>query len=232
MSVLGAVAFAIAVTCLALTACAPSGRPDPRTPRPSLRASVIARIRERRDAAAAGRGTLDVLQATHAGLRSGLPLAPALRVALEGTPVTSADPFQRALRAFELNVPLDQALRQAAHDATDRRTILAHDALALIAAEQLPASRAAPIVASVGDRLAFEDRLSEEIRARTSGVRAQIVLLALLVPAIALYLVVTLPGLGATLTSRLGIFVLVPSAILFEAAGILASRMIARDIGR
>jgi len=129
-------------------------------------------------------------------------------------------------------VPLDQALRDAAREISDRRITLALDALALIAAEQLPAARAAPVVASVGDRLAFDARLAEEIRARTSGVRAQIVLLALLVPALAVYLVLTLPGLGATLTSPLGIFVLVPCAILFEAAGILASRAIARDLDR
>jgi Flp pilus assembly protein TadB len=232
VSLLGAAAFAIAVTCLALTACAPSVRRDQWTPRASVHASVLRRVRERRDATAAGRRSLDVLQATHAALRSGLPLARALRLALERTPFTSADPFQRALRAFELNVPLDQALRDAAREISDRRITLALDALALIAAEQLPAARAAPVVASVGDRLAFDARLAEEIRARTSGVRAQIVLLALLVPALAVYLVLTLPGLGATLTSPLGIFVLVPCAILFEAAGILASRAIARDLDR
>lgn len=232
MSVLGAAAIAMAVTALALTACAPSIRRDSRRPSLALRASVIARIRARRDAAAAGQRTLDVLQATHAGLRSGLPLAPALRVALERAPVMAADPFQRALRAFELNVPLDQALRDAAVEVRDRRITLALDALALIAAEQLPASRAAPVVASIGDRLAFEARLADEIRARTSGVRVQIVLLALLVPALAAYLVFTLPGLGATLASPLGIFVLVPSAILFETAGIAASRAIARGLGR
>lgn len=232
MSAFGAAAFAIAVACLALAASAPRVRSDARTSSPSLRTWVIAPIRDRRYAAAAAGRTLDVLQATHAGLRSGLPLAPALRAALERTPVTSADPFQRALRAFELNFPLDQALRDVAEEETDGRTTLALDALALIAAEQLPASRAAPMVASVADRIAFDARLTEEIRARTSGVRTQIVLLALLVPAIAVYLVLTLPGLGATLSSRLGTFVLVPCAILFETVGIVASRSIARDLGR
>ena len=122
------------------------------------------------------------------------------------------------------------ALREAAHQATDRRVIVALEALALVAAEQLPASRAAAVVASVSDRLAFDARLADEVRARTSGVRAQIVLLALLVPALALYLVVTLPGLAATLTSPLGMFVLIPAGVAFETAGIVASRAIAGDL--
>jgi Flp pilus assembly protein TadB len=230
MNALGAAAFAVAVTCLAFGVCARSvvaGRPK----RPQgLRTWLVARIREHREAASAAARALDVLQGTHAALRSGLPLAPALRAALERAPLGTADPFERALRAFELNAPLDGALRDAAHEATDRRVALALEALALVAAEQLPASRAAAVVASVSDRLAFDARLADEVRARTSGVRAQIVLLALLVPALALYLVMTLPGLAATLTSPLGMFVLIPSAIVFETAGIVASRAIAGDL--
>ena len=86
------------------------------------------------------------------------------------------------------------------------------------------------MVASVADRLAFEDRLVEEIHARTSGVRAQIILLALLVPAIAAYLAFTLPGLAATLMTPLGLGVLMPGALAFEIAGIVASRRIVRGV--
>lgn len=230
MNTLGAAAFAVAVTCFAFGACAPFVAAGARTRPGSLRTWLSARVRQHREAASAGARALDVLQATHAALRSGLPLAPALRIALERAPLSTVDPFERALRAFELNAPLDGALREAAHEATDRRVTLALEALALVAAEQLPASRAAAVVASVSDRLAFDARLADEVRARTSGVRAQIVLLALLVPALALYLVVTLPGLAATLTSPLGMFVLIPSAIVFETAGIVASRAITGDL--
>ena len=228
---LGAAAFGVAIACLALAACAPAVAPGTRTS-PGLLRALTARLRERRESVAAGGRALDVLQATHAALRSGLPLAPALRVALERAPLAVLDPFQQALRAFELNDALDQALREAARAATDHRVVLALEALALVAAEQLPASRAAAVIASVSDRLAFDARLADEIRARTSGVRAQIVLLALLVPALALYLVVTLPGLAMTLTSPLGMFVLMPAALVFETAGIVASRAITRDLVR
>jgi Flp pilus assembly protein TadB len=229
VSLLGAAAFAVAVACLGLAACAPAVALSAQTRRRDLLGRAVAAVRSGR-AAAVGLRPLEVLQATHAALRSGLPLAPALRVALERAPVVTDDPFQRALRAFELNAPLDEALRDAARGAVDHRVVLALEALALVAAEQLPASRAAAVIASVGDRLAFDARLSDEVQARTSGVRAQIVLLALVVPALALYLVVTLPGLGATLTSRLGMFVLIPCAMAFETVGILASRAIARDL--
>jgi Flp pilus assembly protein TadB len=134
------------------------------------------------------------------------------------------------MRSFDVGTPLDEALRAASQASRDRRLVLALDALALVASEQLPAVRSAAVVASVTDRLAFDEHLLAEIRARTSGLRAQIVLLALLVPALALYLAATLPGLAATLSTPLGLRVLVPVALLFEVAGIVASRRIVHGL--
>jgi len=194
---------------------------------PSVAVRVLAaRVRER----AAAR-SLEVLQATHAALRSGVPLAPALRLALETIDPIVRDPFETALRAFELNGQLDVALRDSARRCGDRCVRLGLDALALVAAEQLPAQRAAALIAGVADRLAFERRLLDEVRASTSGLRAQIVLLALLVPALAAYLVATMPGLAATLATPIGTHVLVPLAALFEVAGVAASRAIVRGLG-
>ena len=76
----------------------------------------------------------------------------------------------------------------------------------------------------MADRLAFEERLDEEVRARTGGLRAQVILLALVVPAIAAYLALTVPSLAATLEQPIGRFVLVPAAALLELAGLIASR--------
>lgn len=193
--------------------------------------SIVLRWRERRSGSLAAARSLGVLVATQAALRAGLPLSSALRLALEGAAPLAREPFERALRAFELNAPFDDALRNAAGQARDRRIGLALSALALVADEQLPSTRAAAVVGSVADRLAFEARLAEEVQARTSGARAQIVLLALLVPALAAYLVLTLPGLAATLGSPLGTRVLVPAAVVLELAGVFASRRIVRGIG-
>ncbi len=192
--------------------------------------SLLLRWREASLRSAAAARALDILQGTQAALRSGLPLVGAVRLAIDGAEPLARDPFERALRSFDLNLPLDQALRSAAARAGDRRVVLALEALALVAREQLPAARASTIVANVADRLAFEQRLLQEIRARTSGVRAQIVLLALLVPALAAYLVATMPGLAATLASPFGLYVLVPAAAVFEVIGIVASRHIVRSV--
>lgn len=176
--------------------------------------------------------SLDILRSTHAALRAGMPLATALRLALEQTDRLAGDPYQRALEAFELNAPFDEALLRSARAAHDPRVAVALEAFALLAAEQLPAARAATVIASVADRLTFEERLAEEVRARTGGMRAQITLLALLVPALALYLVASMPGLAATLATPLGTHVLVPAALAFEVAGLLASRAIVRGVLR
>jgi len=167
-----------------------------------------------------------ILQTTHAGLRSGQTLVAALRSALEPHPALVRAPFDEALRAFELNTGLEDALVSARVRAADRRHAIALDALALAAAEDLPAVRAAALIGSVAERLSFESALRSEIDARSSGARTQIVILALVVPLFALYLAVTMPGLAATLASPIGARALVPAAIALEIAGIVASRAI------
>lgn len=89
---------------------------------------------------------------------------------------------------------------------------------------RLPYDRAGILVAAVADRLAFEERLDEEIRARTAGLRSQVILLALVVPAIAAYLALTVPSLAATLGQPIGRFVLIPAAAALEVIGVIASR--------
>jgi Flp pilus assembly protein TadB len=98
------------------------------------------------------------------------------------------------------------------------------ETLALGISWRLPHDRAGSLVASVADRLAFDERLEEEVRARTAGLRSQVVLLALVVPAIAAYLALTVPSLAATLGQPIGRFVLVPAALALEVAGLIASR--------
>jgi Flp pilus assembly protein TadB len=90
-------------------------------------------------------------------------------------------------------------------------------------ASRLPYDRAGILIAAIADRLAFEERLDEEIRARTAGLRSQVVLLALVVPAIAAYLAFTVPSLAATLGQPIGRFVLIPAAMALEVVGVMAS---------
>ena len=187
--------------------------------------TLAARRREER-----ARNTVALLQMTLAGLRSGAGLTEALRLASTSEPEVEFGPFAAALRAFDLGAPLDAALRDARGRTRDHRLIVGLDALSLCVAEQLPASRCVTLIASTVDRLLFEQRVADDVRARTSGLRVQIVLLAALVPGLALYLALTVPGMAETLTTPLGRFVLLPLAAILEVTGILASRRVAGDI--
>ncbi len=189
-----------------------------------LRTVAIRRRDER------ARQTVRVLQMTLAGLRSGASLTESLRLAASSEQQYVFAPFAGAMRAFDLGAPLDVALRDARTVARDDRVILGLDALALCVAERLPASRCAALIASAVDRLLFQQRIRDDVRARTSGLRVQVVLLAALVPGLALYLALTVPGLAETFTTPLGRFVLLPLAAVLEAAGILASRHVVSDV--
>ena len=170
--------------------------------------------------------TTRVLRATEAALRSGASLPEALRRACDAATEDRLGrrPFVDALRAFDLGAPLDHALRASAHRATDGRSRIALETIAMGIASRLPHDRAGILVAAVADRLAFEERLDEEIRARTAGLRSQVVLLALVVPAIAAYLAFTVPSLAGTLGQPIGRFVLIPAALALELIGVIASR--------
>ena len=174
-----------------------------------------------------------LLGATHGGLRSGLALPEALRRALQGCPDPIARrPFEDAIGRFDLGDPLDAGLRAAASSSRDRLATDALHTLALGVAERLPVERAAALLEAVAERATHEVTLDAEIRARSAGVRSQMYLLAALVPALSLYLVVTMPGLAATLTAPLGRTVLIPGAVMLELAGILVSRGIIRSVSR
>lgn len=192
----------------------------------ALAPSVIVRSRAGAARRRARLATTHLLRATEAALRSGASLPEALRRACAAATEDrlARRPFVDALRAFDLGAPLDQALRASAHRGPDPRARVALETLAMGIAARLPYDRAAILVAAVADRLAFEERLDEEIRARTAGLRSQVVLLALVVPALAMYLAITVPSLAATLAQPIGRYVLIPAALGLELVGLLASR--------
>ncbi len=192
--------------------------------------SYVARTRAARRRDERARETVALLQMTLGGLRSGASLTEALRLAAGSGPELDLGPFAGALRAFDLGAPLDLALREARARARDPRVMLGLDALSLCVAEQLPGSRCATLIASVVDRLVFEQQVADDVRARTAGMRAQVVLLAALVPGLALYLAFTVPGMADTLSAPLGRFILLPLAAFLEIAGIIASRRLVSGI--
>jgi Flp pilus assembly protein TadB len=192
-------------------------------------------IRERAEAARdrARRSFGRILATTESALRAGLSLPEAIRRAIEAADEPlAARPLEDALRAFDLGASLDAALSSVARGCPERRARVAMASLALGIAERLPRERMADLVGAVADRTAFEDRLDEEVRARAAGARQQQRLLAAVVPALALYLSVTMPMLSAALASDLGRFVLIPAAVALEIGGIVLSGRAIRAVIR
>ncbi len=192
----------------------------------ALAPSIIVRSRAGAARRRARLATTHLLRATEAALRSGASLPEALRRACGAATEDrlARRPFVDALRAFDLGASLDHALRASVHRGTDSRSRIALETLAMGIASRLPYDRAGILVAAVADRLAFEERLDEEIRARTAGLRSQVALLAMVVPALAAYLALTVPSLAATLGQPIGLYVLIPAALALEAIGVIASR--------
>jgi Flp pilus assembly protein TadB len=178
----------------------------------------------------ARRAMTRLIAGTEAALRSGATLPEALRrEANDSKEPLAREAMQAAIRAFDLGASLDAGLRSAAAGLRDRRMRLVMETLALAAEERLGGGRAADLLAGLADRLSFEERLEDEVRARASGARQQQTLLALLVPAIAVVLIGSMPSLAAALDSTLGRFVLIPGAVAFEAAGVILARRIVNE---
>jgi Flp pilus assembly protein TadB len=199
----------------------------------ALAPSIAVRVRARiaRDRARAS--VAHLLVTAHALLRSGIALPEALRRAAAACedPIARR-PFDLAIGRFDLGAALDDAMRSAVVSLTDRRLVETFHTLALGVTERLPIERAASLLEAMAERAVHDERLEEEIRAKTAGLRVETYLLAGIVPAIALYLVATMPGLGATLSTTLGRTVLIPVAIILEATGVLVSRRVVRGVAR
>lgn len=193
--------------------------------------SVWARVRAGEARDRARRALVQVLASIGSALRSGLSLPDALRRATGSADDAAAmRPLSGALRAFDLGAGLDEALLAAAGRARDGGERVALGTLALGVSERLPRDRLADLVDVLADRALFALRLDDEVRARAAGARQQQRLLALLVPALALYLCLTMPSLAATLGSDLGRYVLIPGAAALELGGIFLGRRIVRGM--
>lgn len=199
----------------------------------ALAPSAWIRLRAETARERAHRAILPLTVATEAALRSGTALPEALRRASAAVsdPI-AARSFRVALDEFDLGASLDAALVRAAERSGDERARSVLGTIALGVGERLPRERLADLLAAIADRLAFEDGLAEEVRARAAGARQQQRLVALVVPAIALYLLFTMPVLASTLATDLGRFVLVPTALALEVTGVVLGRRIVRAASR
>lgn len=165
-----------------------------------------------------------------AALASGAGLVEAIRRAVAGErDDLAAAPLTRALHEFSVGASLSDGLRAgaaAAHSKT-RPALLT---LALGVEERLPATRLRALVEAATERLAFDEEMETEVRARASGTRLQIWAMAAVVPILGIYLVLTVPLVGDVLGSELGRHLLVPAAGALEVTGLLLARRAVRDV--
>ena len=140
-----------------------------------------------------------------------------------------AEDLAEVVQQFLLDVPLESALRLVRPRIVGRNLGLVWDNLTICAAQNIPAERARDLLLDVSTTVRFNVQLAGEVRAQTTGQRAQIWVLALLVPAIYVYLRVVSPYflnvLDDTWTGR---YVLLPAAAALEVLGIYLSFRLSR----
>jgi len=171
-----------------------------------------------------------LLQALLGGLMAGSTYLDALRQAR----LTCTDPWIREdldyiIQRFLLDVPLHESLHTIRGRVTTRNLGLIWETLMICAANQLPTHAARTLFFELSSTIQFNVQLANDVRARSSGQRAQIWLLAVIVPGMYLYLRLTSPQLLSVLDeTMLGRFVLLPLAAVLQVAGIALSLRIAR----
>ena len=171
-----------------------------------------------------------LLQTLTAQLSAGATYLEALRQARQH----STDPWIRTdletvLGRFLLNEPLEVALADVRLRIGGRNLGLVVDTLALCCATRMPAATARVLLQEIASTVQFNLALQQEVRARVTGQRLQVWLLALLVPAIFLYFRLVAPDLLGTLDSTaLGRYLLLPGAALLECLGLYLSARVTR----
>jgi Flp pilus assembly protein TadB len=171
-----------------------------------------------------------LLQAVLSGLTAGSTYLDALRQAR----LTCADPWIRedldfVIQRFLLDVPLHESLRMVRARVVTRNLGLIWETLMICAANQLPTQAARTLFFELASTVQFNVQLANEVRARSSGQRAQIWLLAVIVPGMYLYLRLMSPQLLSVLDeTTVGRYILFPLAAALEVIGIALSFRIAR----
>jgi Flp pilus assembly protein TadB len=137
--------------------------------------------------------------------------------------------FDETIARYYANEPLGDALLVVRGRQASRNLRLVYDALIVAARTQQPASAAGEVLASLGEAARANRAIARQAAAESKGLRLQAAILAIVIPAMFLYLIAVNPELIAPVTSTaLGQFVLLPSAVLLEVAGIVLSWRVTR----
>ncbi len=137
--------------------------------------------------------------------------------------------FEELLGRYFAREPAVEALSEIRRRQAGRNLRLVFDALIVLAATHQPTSAAAEVLTSLGEAARANQSIARQAVAESRGLRMQAAILAIVIPALFLYLVAVNPELVAPVTSTaLGQYVLLPAAVLLEVAGIVLSWRVTR----
>jgi Flp pilus assembly protein TadB len=193
---------------------------------PRVYVASVVHLQSQRSEAEAPR----LLQALTAGLAAGGTYLDALRQARLGcrNPWLRED-LDLVIQRFLLNEPLHDALREVRARTKTRNLGLIWETLRICTEHHLPTAKARGLLLDLTATINFNLQLANEVRARSSGQRAQVWLLAIIVPAMYLYLRLMSPQLLSILDDTIvGRFILFPLAAALELGGIVLSFRIAK----
>ena len=190
---------------------------------------VVLRAAVARAQTHADREALVVLRLVGAHLRTDATYLEALRAAAEGVSTSQVrDELAWIANRFRLDRPLHHLLVEVAARTPGRHLRLTYRVLARAIEHGVSGRRAVVALEGLEATIAANLRAREDLQAKTRGLRIQIVVVALAIPAIYLYLRGTNPGSFTVMDQPLGQYVLLPGAILLEVLGLLLWRRFTR----
>lgn len=137
--------------------------------------------------------------------------------------------LQELLGRYYANEPPTEALALIRARQAGRNLRLVYDALYVLIATHQPASAAGQVLAQLGEAARTNQSIARQAVAESRGLRIQALILAAVIPLLFGYVLLTSPELVAPVTdTALGQLVLLPAAVLLEAAGIWLSLRVAR----
>ena len=193
---------------------------------PRLYLDALVRAQRRRTEAEAPR----LLQVVLASLTAGRTYLESLQEArIRAGDRCLRDDLDHIITQFHLDVPLEQSIAEVRAATAGRNLALIWDNLAICIGNRIPAGRAKGLLIELAATVQFNVQVQEEVRARTSGQRTQIWLLAAIVPGLFFYLRLINPDFFTVLDeTAVGRFLLFPLAVCLEVLGIALSFRVSR----
>jgi Flp pilus assembly protein TadB len=151
------------------------------------------------------------------------------RAAAGGTyPDLFAAAAEAARHRYAAEKPAD-ILLGLRHRQASRNLRLVYDALAVAVRTQQPASAAGQVLATLSEAARANRSIARQAAAESKGLRMQAAILAIVIPALFIYLSAVNPELIRPVSSTaLGQYVLLPAAVLLEVVGIVLSWRVTR----